>query len=145
MDKKKYYLNTALTAVLSGALLTAVAVRAFAPAVILPRLNIPNMVLISLLALVIDHYFAPNAPRSRICIPVFSGAAFGLLPLAAGFVGVPEALKLGLFGGIVFSVTAWLFTSLRDRLSSGPTGKAAAVLSGLGLYLAAQCLTGIGL
>jgi len=46
-------------------------------------------------------------------------------------------------GGVVFTVTAWLFTSIQDRLSSGPACKAAPVVSAFGLYLAAQAFTGI--
>ena len=54
-----------------------------------------------------------------------------------------EAVKLGVIGGVVFTATAWLFTSVQDRLSSGPVCKAAPVVSAFGLYLAAQCFAGI--
>lgn len=142
MKNKTYFLNTMLAAVLGLILLVCVLVRTFAPAVIIPSLNIPNLVLISLLALLIDHYAATDAKRCYICIPVFSAVTFGLLPFAACFVGALEALKLALAGGIVFTLTTWLFTSIQDRLSSGPAAKAAPVLSALGLYLAAQCFAG---
>jgi hypothetical protein len=46
-------------------------------------------------------------------------------------------------GGLVSTVTVWLFSSMADRMLSGPKAKAAAVLSAFGLYLAAQCFTGI--
>ena len=70
MKDKKYFLNTALAVVLGLVLLAAVFVRTFAPAVIIPQLNIPNMVLISLVALLADHYLASGAKRCYICIPV---------------------------------------------------------------------------
>lgn len=143
MKNKTYILNTLLAAVLGSALLIAVLVRTFAPAVILPQLDIPNMVLISLIALLLDHYIAPDAKRCYICIPVFSAVTFGLLPFAACFVGAPEAVKLGIFGCIVFTATTWLYTSIQDRLSSGPAAKASPFLSALGLYLAFQALSGI--
>ena len=143
MKDKKYFLNTALAAVLGVILLVAVLVRTFAPAVIIPALNIPNMVLISLLALLLDHYLAPGAKRCYLCIPVFSAVTFGLLPFAACFVGALEALKLAVVGGIVFTAATWLYSSIQDRLSSGPAAKAAPVLSAVGLYLASQCLMGI--
>ena len=129
--------------ILGAMLLTAVLVRTFAPRIILPELDIPNMVLISLIALLADHYLAPNADRCYICIPVFSALTFGLLPFAACFVGALEALKLGILGCIVFTATSWLFTSMADRLSTGPAAKAAPFVSALGLYLAAQCLMGM--
>lgn len=143
MKNKTYILNTLLAAVLGIVLLIAVLVRTFAPAVIIPALNIPNMVLISLLALLLDHYLAPGAKRCYVCVALLAAAAFGLLPFAACFVAGLEAAKLALIGGIVFAVTTWLFTSIQERLSSGPAAKAAPVLSALGLYLAAQSLTGI--
>lgn len=143
MKNKTYILNTLLPAVLGSALLIAVLVRTFAPAVILPQLDIPNMVLISLIALLLDHYIAPDAKRCYICIPVFSAFTFGLLPFAACFVGAMEAVKLGIFGCIVFTAATWLYTSIQDRLSSGPTAKASPFLSALGLYLAFQALSGI--
>lgn len=143
MKKNTYTLNTLLAMILGAMLLTAVLVRTFAPRIILPELDIPNMVLISLIALLADHYLAPNADRCYICIPVFSALTFGLLPFAACFVGALEALKLGILGCIVFTATSWLFTSMADRLSTGPAAKAAPFVSALGLYLAAQCLMGM--
>ena len=143
MKNKTYILNTLLAVVFALALLAAVLVRTFAPAIILPQLNIPNLVLVSLAALLLDHYIAPGAKRCYICILALSAVTFGLLPWAAAFVNAAQALILALAGGAVFTATTWLFSSIQDRLSSGPKTKAAPILSALGLYLAAQCLTGI--
>ena len=143
MKKNTYTLNTILTAVFGAALLVCVFVRTFAPRMILPELDIPNLVLISLAALLLDHYIAPNAERCYICIPVFSAITFGLLPYAAAFVSGEEALKLALMGGIVFTAMTWLFSSIQDRLSTGPAAKAAPVVSAFGLYLAFQALMGM--
>lgn len=143
MKQKKYMLNTILTLVLGVALLAAVLVRTFAPAIIIPELNVLNMVLISLAALVLDHYLATEADRCYICVVAFAALSFGVLPYAAAFVAVAEALVLAVKGGIVFGVTTWLFSSIQNRLSTGPAAKAAPVFSALGLYLAAQCLSGM--
>ena len=143
MKDKRYVLNTALAAILGIALLVCVFIRTFAPAVILPKLDIPNMVLLSLVALLLDHYLASGAKRCYLCSAVLAALTFGLLPFASGFAGIMDALKLALVGGIVFTVSALLYTSVQDRLSSGPVAKAAPILSALGLYLAAQCFTGI--
>lgn len=143
MKNKTYTLNTLLAAVLSVALLVCVLVRTLAPRMILPQLDIPNMVLISLAALVLDHYIAPGAKRCYICIPLFAAVTFGLLPFAACFVGLWEALKLALAGGIVFTVVTLLYSTIQDRLSSGPAAKAAPILSAVGLYLAFQAFSGM--
>lgn len=143
MKEKTYTLNTILTAVLGLGLLAAILVRTFAPIVIIPSLNIPNMVALSLVALLLDHYIAPGAKRCYICIPVFAALAFGILPWMACFVTIAEAVKLAIVGGITFAVTTFLFSSIQDRLSSGPVAKAAPFMSALGLFLAAQVFAGM--
>ena len=143
MKNKTYLLNTFLAAVVAIYLLVCLFVRAFCPAVILPKANIPNLVLLSLIALVLEHYLVPGAKRCYICIPVFSALTFGLLPFAAAFAGGMEALKLAVVGGVVFTVTTWLFTTIQERLSTGPAAKASAFFSAVSLYMAAQCFMGI--
>lgn len=143
MKNKTYTLNTLLAAVVGIACLTALMVRTFAPAVIIPEPNIPNIVLISLAAVLLDYYLAPGAKRCYVCIAALSALTFGLLPLAAGLVTIMDALILTLVGGITFTLVTFLFTSIQDRLSSGPAAKATPLLSAIVLYLAFQCLTGI--
>ena len=143
MKNKTYTLNTLLAVVLGITLLAFVMVRTFAPRFIIPHLDVPNMVLISLAALLLDHYVAPGAKRCYICIPLFSAITFGLLPFAACFVGYMDALKLGLMGAVVFTATTWLFSAMMDRIPTGPVAKAAPFVSALGLYLAIQALMGM--
>ena len=138
MKKNTYILNTLLALVVFAALLIAVIVRTVSPAVIIPAWNIPNMVLISLLTLLLDHYISPNTKRCYICIPVFAAITFGLLTWLSGFIAGTDVWKIALVGGIVFTATTWLFTSIQDRLSSGPAAKAAPILSAFALYLAVQ-------
>lgn len=139
---KKYMLNTVLAFVLGAFLLACVLVRTFAPRIILVELDIPMLVLISLVTLVLDHYLAPGAERCYICIPVFSALTFGLMAFAA-YLGIAEALKLAVAGGIIFTAMTWLFSSIQDRLSTGPDAKAAPVVSAFCLYLAFQALMGM--
>lgn len=140
-----YRLNTLLALILGTALLVAVIVRAAAPIIIIPSLDIPNMVLVSLAALLVEHYLFGGGKRCYICIPVFSALTFGLLPFAACFVGAMEAVKLGLVGAVVFTMVTWLFSSIQERISSGPACHLAPAVSAMCLYLAAQCFMGIGL
>lgn len=142
MKENKYFLNTALAAVLGIAVLVAIFTRTFFPIAVIPALDIPSMTALSLLALLIDHYFAKGAKRCYVCVIVLSAVTFGLLPFAAGFVTVMEALKLAGIGCAVFTVATLLFGSIQNRLSTGPAAKAAPILSALGLYLAAQVFAG---
>lgn len=146
MNDKKYTLNTVLVAVFGLELLTLVLLRAFAPNVILPRFDLIHLVTVSLAALVIDHYLAPGAKRCYVCIPVFSFLTFCILPWAAGLVPMVDldALWLGLTGCIVFTAAAWVFTSIQDRLSTGPAARLAPVMSAIGIWLAIQAFAGMG-
>ena len=143
MEQKKYMLNTLLAAVTGVFLLWTVIARVLFPAMILPEANIPNLVLISLVALVLDHYLAPDAPRCYICIPVFSAVTFGLYSFVSAYATLGEAVKLAVAGGIVFTATTWVFSAIQERLSSGPAAKASAFFSAVSLYMAAQCFVGI--
>lgn len=143
MKDKSCFLSILLTLVLTAVLLAAVVIRAFLPAWILPEWSIPGMVLLSLLALLLDHYLAKGAKRNYISIPLFAAAAFGLLPFVCGFARPEEIWKLALSGAAVFTLVTWLFSSIQNRLASGPARKAAPILSALGLYLAFQSFAGM--
>ena len=140
---KKYLLNTFLAVVFTAALLAMVIARAICPMLIFPGFGVPNLVLISLIALLLDHYIVKDAPRCYICIPVFAFLIFGLLPYMAGFAESSEILRLAVKGCITFTVTTWLFTSMTDRISTGPSAKLAPIMSAMGLYLASQCFMGM--
>ena len=140
---KKYMLNTFLAGVSTLALLAMVIARALCPVLIFPGFGIPNLVAVSLVALLLDHYIVKGAPRCYICIPVFAFLTFALLPFVTGFIQPFEILGLGINGAITFTVTTWLFSSMMDRISSGPSAKLAPVMSALGLYLASQIFMGM--
>ena len=140
MKEKNYFLNMALTVVLGIALLVCILLRTFMPAVILPGFSIPNMVLVSAVALIVDHYVVPGAGRCYIGSFLMAVVTFGVLPWVSGFAALMEAVKLGALGGIVFIVVTFLYTSLQQRLASGPIAKAAPVFSAICLYLASQCM-----
>ena len=142
MNNKKYMLNTLLALVLGAVLLGFVLIRTFAPRIILAELDIPNLVLISLVTLLLDHYLAPGAQRCYKTIALASAVTFGLLSFGA-MLGLGRALELAVVGGIVFTAVTWLFTSMQDRLSTGPAAKAAPIMSAFGLYLAAQVFAGM--
>ena len=143
MKKNPYFLNTVLAIVVFLACAIALLVRVWLPAAVIPELNIPNMVALSVIALLIEHFLTKGNPRCYICIPVFGALTFGILPLMAGFACQHDFWKYGLVGAVVFTATTFLFTSAMDRLLTGPKAKAAAVITGLGIFLASQCFAGI--
>lgn len=143
MKNNKYLLSTILAALVFAVCAAALLVHVWFPAAVIPPLNIPNMVLLSVIALLLEHFLTQGNPRCYICIPVFGAIAFGVLPLMAGFACQHDFWKFGLVGGVVFTVTTFLFTSATDRLLTGPKAKAAALITGIGIWLAAQCFAGI--
>ena len=143
MKNRSFILNTALAVVMTVALAVCILLRTFCPWVIIPALNIPNMALLSLIALLADYYLARDAKRCYICTFLFSAITFGVLPYVSGFAAGWDVLKLALVGGVVFTLLTVLFTSVQERLSSGPAAKAAPLLSAFGLYLAFQVFANI--
>lgn len=143
MKKQNYILNILLAAVVGVTMLIFLLCRTFQPAVVLPVLNIPNLLALSVIALVLEYYLAPEARRCRICSALLAAATFGLLPWAAGVAGASEIWKLALAGGLVFAAADWLFQSMAERIRSAPLGKAAAIAAGLVLILAGQCFAGM--
>ena len=143
MKNKKHVLNTTLAVVVGAALAVCVVLRTLVPAIVLPQFSIPNLVALSLIALYLDYVIAKETKRCWVCVAVFSALTFGLLPYAASFVGGWDALKLAGVGCAVFTVTTFLYSSILNRIASGPVAKAAPLISAFGLYLASQCFAGI--
>lgn len=143
MKENRYFRNIALTVVLGLSLAVCRVIAAVLPLAILPRLDIPNLMALFVLALLADHYFAAPGKGVDALTGVFAALTVGLLPALSGFAGAGKSVKLAAVGGIGFFLTAWVFETLEDRLSTGPAAKAAPVLTALGLYLAAQCFAGM--
>ena len=143
MKKNQYFLSTVLALVVFLACVIALLVRVWFPAAVIPPLNIPNMVLLCVIALLVEHYHAPYNLRCYICIPVFGALIFGILPLMAGFACQHDFWKYGLVGCVVFTITTYLFTYITDRLLTGPKTKVVLLACGLGMYLAAQGFAGM--
>ena len=143
MKKNPFLLSVSLVAVLFVALAACLLIRVWLPAAILPTLNIPNMVLLSVLALLLEHFIARGNPRCYWATAIFGVLSFGALPLMAGFACIHTFWKFGIIGGCVFMVTTFLFTSATERLLTGPKARLAVILTCLGIWLASQCFMGI--
>lgn len=143
MKKMKNFRNISLAFVLLAVLAVTMVVKAFYPTVNVPQLNIPNMVLISLVAVLLEMWLAAPEKNCWICNCILAVLTFGLLPLAAGFADLNSFWKLGLVGGAVFTLTGLAMDSVRDRLASGPEAKGALMATAFGVYLASQCFAGI--
>ena len=137
--KNTYRLNTFLAAVASLVFLGYLAEHAFAPAAILPPLDLMLVSGISLVALILEHY--SGKPVEGRCWPVtalLSALTFVLLPLAAGLMSGQELLRFALVSWAAFMVLTFLFTAICQRLASSPASKIAPLLSAGVLFLAVQ-------
>lgn len=143
MKKSYERLGILLCGVTGIALLAAMALRLLFPRIILPRLDAPTLILLSLVALVLDHYLPGDKRRDYRLIPLYGALIFGIFPLATCLLSPIDALKTALIGAVVLTAAAFLFDAMTDRLASGPVAKVAPLISACGLYLAAQCLMGI--
>lgn len=143
--RKNVYLGNILLAVIFGiAMLAAVLCRTFAPAAVLPVLNIPNLLALCVIALVLEHYLAkPSGKPCLICGALLAAVTFALLPLAAGMATVESIWPVALLGCVIYAASKWLFDSVAQQLSSGPAGKLAAAITGMGMILAGQAFAGM--
>lgn len=146
MKAVTYKLNTVLAGVLGLICLVLMLVRTFMPQAILPLIDIPNLAAVCAAALVIDCYLEwKHVPkRDWLLTAVLAVLTFWLLPWAAGLTsGIGEALRLGVIAGALFTVMAFLFNTIKDRMVSGKSFILAPVCVGAGMYLACQCFAGI--
>ena len=143
MRKNGFLLPTLLTAVLFVALMAELLVQVWLPTANLPPLNVPNMVVLSVAALLLERLFVGRGARHYLVIFVFGALAFGVLPLMAGVTCVHTCLDVGAVGGVVFTAATFLFTTTARRLDSGKKAALAPLMLGVGLILASQCFAGI--
>ncbi len=150
-NKKQDILGIVLAGVVGIALIASMAIRAFFPRIIIPKLDGIAMVFLSLTALVTEYYAAREKSRDYRLIPIYAALIFGVFPWAACFAEVVPALKNALIGGVIFTVTAFLFDKITDRLQTNfatsraadAAARLAPIAGAVGLFLAAQCLLGI--
>ena len=137
--KNAYRLNTFLAVVTGLVFLGYLFVRAYAPAAILPPVDLMLVSGLSLLALVLERYFGERVERRNWpAVLLLSIATFAFLPLAAGLLTGQALLRFALVGCAAFMVLTFLFTAICERLASGPAGKVAPLLSAGVLFLAVQ-------
>ena len=137
--QEKYTLNTALAAVVGLGCLAAVLYRVFLPAAVLPAVGLPAAAACSLLALAAEAYLSKGVPRRNWGLTLL----LGLRPWAAGLTAWTEAVRFAVVGGAAFGALTFLFTSLRERLASGPSGRLAPLVTAGILFLACQCFAGM--
>ena len=89
-------------------------------------------------------YIAKNGKRIYWFIPVCSALVFGVFPWVACFLPYIDAIKFGILGAVISTVATFVFDVIKSRLSVTPRATIVApLISGFGIYLAAQCLVGI--
>ncbi len=142
MSKKCDLLGIILASVTGVAALTAMLIRAFAPAIIIPKLDVLAVLLLSLVTLVLDYYISKERCRKYPLVVLYSFLIFGLFPWLACFSTPITALKTAALGAVIFTAATFVFDSITDRLSSGSATRLAPIASAFGIYLAAQCLMG---
>lgn len=143
MNEKNGRLNL-LLCVLWGLLLAAfLVVRTFAPAALLPPMDLPLLLVVSLGALLLERLLVPGRKRCWPGVALLAALTFGLLPLCAGLANGAVAGKLALVGGITFVLTTVVFDSMTDRLPPGARTGVGMAAAAFVLFLAGQALTGL--
>ena len=143
MKKNLYFINILLTMVTALVCLASLIVRTFLPGIPFPRPDVPLLVLMAVIPMIIEYYAVPDIQRNRIVSVILAGVTLTVLPLCAGWGTSIQFWKLFIAGAAVFGMTDILYGSICRRISSGKYKKAAPVINGLLLYLAAFCFQGL--
>ncbi len=151
MKTVSFKLNTVLAGVVGIACLAVVLLRTFVPTAYIPLVDVPNLAAVCAVALVVDcwlDYKKPAAAQNWLAVALLGALTFALLPWAAGLCAWGEALRLGVVGGLLFTLTAFMFGGIRQKLFSGPAGKGVMAFispaaAGAVLYLAFQAFADI--
>ena len=97
---------------------------------------IQSMVCMAMAVLLI-HQFVKGDKKEKIL------ASFGVLPMVAGMTDGIEAVKLAVFGGLVFGILDLMVNAMTKRIAMAGICKCAVIPSAFVMYLAFQCFTGI--
>ena len=93
-------------------------------------MGLPAAAACSLLALAAEGLSLQGRSPPELGLTLLLGAlTFGLLPWAAGLTAGTEAVRFAVVGGAAFGALTFLFTSLRERLASGPSGRLAPLVT----------------
>ena len=85
MKNRNYTSNVVLSVVLGIFLLVCLLIRTFNPMAVLPKLDVPMVVAVSLVALLVSHYLAKATEACDVISLVLAALSFGLLPYVSGF------------------------------------------------------------
>lgn len=140
MKNRTTVLNTLLALVLGVTLLISVIAKMLCPQLIVPGIDIPYIVAVSLIALVLTH-FVKTEEGCPLCQALLAAVTFAVLPWAAGLATV-AVWKMALIGGIVFAILNAMFTAMVKRMELSDVCKYAVIPAAFGLFLACQCFAG---
>ncbi len=143
MKKKQDLFGILLAGCVGIVSLAGILLRAFLPRFILFSFDFGGIGLLALIALVSEHYLTETITRDYRLIPFYAALIFGLFPWASGFIAPVDAIWTAVIAAVLVTVLAYLYDSMIDRLSSGPTARLAPFICACGLFLAMQCLCGI--
>lgn len=143
MKKSVLTLPLTLTALVTLWLAAVIFLRTFLPQLIFPRWDIPTVSALCLAALLAETYLSPEARHRYMWLTVPGAVNFGLLPTAAAIVPWQRGLIMAAVGAVLLPGLAAVFSSIRQRLASGPKATLAPVACALCLYLAMQAFRGI--
>ena len=143
MRKNPYLINILLAGILAAISLGFLIARLVLPMVVLPAWNLPNLIILCMLALVADAYLSENVQGCWVLKGILAGITIALLPVAAGLIPASEGWTLLIAGTLVFMGCERMFHFAVDRLRSGPAGKLAPLSAGLTMCLMGQIFCGM--
>ena len=143
MRKNEYLVNILLAVIMALMMVGFLVARTVYPILLLPARSIPNLIIACVMALVAAEYLNPGAKYNWFCSAILAGLTLGLFPFVAGIAEVEEIWLLVLTGTASFLFTERMFTSILDRIASGPRARLAPLSAGLVICLIGQIFAGM--
>lgn len=143
MRELNYVGNILMTIFFGTVCLAGILLQTFAPAVILPEIDLTFLGVLVIVSLVLESWIRKKSQIPGIWNILFGGCASGFLPLAAGLILPENFLSLFVSGMILYGVLGFLFWSITQRISWERGVFGALVRNGLLLFLACQAFNGM--
>ena len=143
MRKNPYFINVLHGAFVGIICLIRLLLEAFSPAVVLPRIDIPFLVILSVIPMTLEYYLVSERNREPFLSIILAGETVALLPYCGGWSINMPIWKLFFAGAAVFGITDLFYAGIGERMSSCPNSKISPAVNAFILFLASQCFQGL--
>ena len=143
MMKQRYLKSIIYIGIITIASLVALVSNSFFPDIMFPSISIPMFVLFAALAQMLAYYLKIDDEGCPFVSALFASIASVVLPLLARFDLRHSAWIMLLVSYAVYLAIDFIYSSMADRMKSGPKAILAPAVNCLLLFLASEAFMGL--